>query len=271
MPEVKFNGAVLHYELEGSLTGPPLVLIHAGVATLRMWDAVVPALGADHRILRYDTRGFGLTSTEDVSFSDVDDLLAVMDDAGVARATLVGASRGGRIAIDAAVEHPERVAGLVTVGSNPSGFPDVELTERENDLFDVLDGLLAAGDLERLNRLEAELWAAGPTRDVLELDPAFLETAYALNAANVRHAGDAPRAVPIEPPAYERTVDIEAPSLFIVGEHDLSTELAATEYLLSTVPESSGATFPDTAHLPSVERPSEFVRVLGGWLGAHGL
>lgn len=268
---MEFNGGSFYYELDGDPSHPAIVLVHAGVATLRMWDAVVPALATDHRILRYDTRGFGRTETTDVHFSEVDDLLAVMDHAGVDRATLVGASRGGRIAIDTTVEHPDRVAGLVTIGSNPSGFPDVELTERENELFDELDELLAAGEHEKLNRLETELWAAGPTRDVIELDPAFLSLAYALNAENVRHIDDVATPVPLESPAYYRTVDIEVPALFAVGEHDLSSELAATEYLLSTVPDSAGARFPDSAHLPSVERPDEFARVLTAWLGEHRL
>ncbi|BDZ48192.1 hydrolase [Frondihabitans sucicola] len=271
MAETDYNGGSFYYEVDGDPAHPAIVLIHAGVANLRMWDRIVPELATDHRILRYDTRGFGRTETGDVHFSEVDDLLAVMDQAGVERATLIGASRGGRIAIDATVEHPERVAGLVTIGSNPSGFPEVELTERENDLFDELDALLAAGEHEKLNRLETELWAAGPTRDVIELDPAFLSLAYELNAANVRHIDDAATPVPLESPAYYRTVDIEVPALFAVGEHDLSSELAATEYLLSTVPDSDGARFPDSAHLPSVERPEEFVRVLTGWLTAHSL
>lgn len=271
MAETVFNGGTFAYEVHGDPGDPAVVLIHAGVATRRMWDQVVPDLAENRGILRYDTRGFGDTATDDVRFSEVDDLLAVMDAAGIDRATVVGASRGGRIAIDAVLEHPDRFTGLVTVGSAPSGFPEVEMTERENELFDELDDLLAAGDHAALNRRETELWAAGPTRDLLELDPTFLETAYALNAANLPHTGDSATPVPLDSPAYYRTVDIEIPALFVVGEHDLSGELAATEYLLSTVPDSSGARFPDSAHLPSVERPDEFVRILNGWLESRQL
>jgi 3-oxoadipate enol-lactonase len=271
MAELAYNGGTFYYEVDGDEANPAIVLIHAGIANLRMWDPLVPFLTPGHRVVRYDTRGFGHSTTKDVHFSDLDDLLAMLDETGIDRATLVGASRGGRIAIDAAVERPDRVDGLVTIGSNPSGFPEVEMTERENELFDALDALLEAGDLERFNRLEAELWAAGPTRDVLELDPEFLATAYALNQANMRHATEKPRPEPLASPAYYRAVDIEVPSLFVVGEHDLSSELAATEYLLSTVPYSAGARFPDSAHLPSVERPEEFARVLVGWLAEHAL
>ncbi|RKR76138.1 alpha/beta fold hydrolase [Frondihabitans australicus] len=271
MPELTLPGARIHYEVEGRDDGPAVVLIHAGVASLRMWDDLVPSLAATHRILRYDTRGFGRSMADDGDFSDLDDLLAVMDAAGFEKATLIGASRGGRIAIDAAVEAPRRVTGLVTIGSTPSGFPDTELTERENELFDELDELLAAGRFDEMYRREAELWAVGPTRDVVEVDDHFLQLAYALNAENVKQATVKARPLQIEPPAYDRTVDIEVPALFVIGEHDLAGEIAATEYLLSTVPDSTEARFPDSAHLPSVERPEEFARALGGWLAEHGL
>lgn len=271
MPVLTFNGANFLYEIEGASDGPALVLIHAGIASLRMWEPLVGALEATHRLLRYDTRGFGRTSTDDVEFSDVDDLVAVMDATGIDTATLIGASRGGRIAIDAAVEHPARVRGLVTIGSTPSGFPDTELTERENDLFDELDALLAAERYDELYRREAELWAVGPTRDVVEVDEHFLQLAYALNAENVRHVTDTATPRPIEPPAYDRTVDIEVPALIVIGEHDLSNEMAASEYLMTTLPDSTEARFPDSAHLPSVEHPDEFARILAGWLDERGL
>lgn len=276
MAETEFNGGTFHYELHepenpGAQELRAVVLIHAGVASLRMWEPLAVPLASTRRVLRYDTRGFGETTTADVHFSDVDDLVAVMDAAGIDRAVLVGASRGGRIAIDAALEHPDRVTGLVTIGSNPSGFPEVDLTERENELFDELDDLLARGENEKLNRREAELWAAGPTRDVLELDPEFLRLASELNADNLKRFADQATPVPLESPAYYRTVDIEVPTLVVVGEHDLSGELAAAEYLLSTVPNSSGARFPDSAHLPSVERPQEFERVLTEWLSENSL
>ena len=59
-------------------------------------------------------------------------------------------SRGGRIAIDLAIEHPERVSGLVTVGSGPSGFPDTELTPEEDAIFDQMDATFEAKDWKKL-------------------------------------------------------------------------------------------------------------------------
>ena len=92
-----------------------------------------------------------------------------------------------------------------------------------------------------------------------------------LNRVNVIHAEEAPVSTPLEPPAYDRVVDIEVPALVTVGEYDISEVLAAYEYLLSALPNASGCVFRDTAHLPSVERPAEVERVLLGWLGDNNL
>jgi 3-oxoadipate enol-lactonase len=271
METVEFNGACFWVESFGSETDPALVLIHSGIASALMWDPIVVALSVGHHVIRYDCREFGRTTTENVIFSDVDDLLAVMAGTGVERATLIGASRGGGIAIDAALEHPDQVTGLVTIGSSPSGFPEVQLNRDEQNISDRLDELLAQGEHVAVNRLEAELWAAGTTRTLLELDPAFLQMSYALNAENLPHVRDLARRTPPRQPAYGRAVDISIPCLFVVGDHDLSPARAGTSYLLAAVPNATEARFPDSAHSPSIEYPAEFIRVVGAWLNEHGL
>ncbi|TFB98965.1 alpha/beta fold hydrolase [Cryobacterium sp. HLT2-28] len=271
MPHLTVPGASLYYETDGHASAPALLLLHAGIANLRMWDPQIAALAAGHFVIRFDSRGFGQTSTEDVAFSNRADAVAVLDHLGVAAATLVGCSRGGSIAIDLALEHPDRVTGLVTIGSGPSGFPEVELTEAEDALFDELDRAFDVKDWHRLARLEVALWAIGPLRTEADLDPEFLSTAYALNRVNVVHAEENPLPIPLEPPASIRVVDIEVPALVTVGEFDITPALAQYEYLLSTLPQATGCTFRNTAHLPSAERPAEFERVLLAWLAENRL
>jgi pimeloyl-ACP methyl ester carboxylesterase len=271
MPHLDVNGASRYYETDGHISAPALLLIHAGVATMRMWDPQVAALAREHFVIRFDTRGYGQTETEDVEFSNRQDAIDLLDHLGIARATVIGCSRGGSIAIDLAVAHPDRVAGLVTIGSGPSGFPELELTTREDALFDELDALYEARAWDELARREVELWVFGPTRAADDLDPDFVATAYALNAANARHAEEDPTPIPLEPPAYDRLVDITVPALITVGDHDVSPVLAQYEYLLSTIPGADGCRFPDSAHTPSVEQPEEFERILLAWLDEHKL
>ena len=85
------NGARIYYEVEGS--GEPVLLVHAGVADLTMWDGQLEACG-DHRVIRYDTRGFGRTQTEAVPFSNRADIAALLGHVGEASAHVVGLSRG---------------------------------------------------------------------------------------------------------------------------------------------------------------------------------
>jgi len=271
MPHLDVPGASLYYETDGHVSAPALLLLHAGIANLRMWDPQIAALARDHFVIRFDARGFGQTSTQDVEFSNRADALALLDHLGIACATLVGCSRGGSTALDIAVQSPERVTGLVTIGSGPSGFPEVELTELEDARFDELDRAFDAGDWHKLARLEVALWAFGPVRREEDLDPEFVATAYELNRVNVVHAKEAPVPLPLEPPAFDRVVDIEVPALITVGEYDVTPALAQYEYLLSTIPNASGCTFRDAAHLPSLERPAEFERVLLDWLAENGL
>lgn len=271
MPNLNVPGAKLHYETDGDPLMPALLLIHAGIANLRMWDPQVADLTRNHFVVRYDTRGSGETVSRNVPFSHQADALAVLDHVGVGRATLIGCARGGSIAIDLAVEHPERVSGLVVIGGGPSGFPEVELTDAEDELFDALDEAFDAGDWPRLARLEVELWAIGPLRRAADLDPAFVAAAHTLNLANVIHAEEAPVPQPLDPPAVDRVVDLDMPALITVGEFDITPALAQYEYLLETVPQASGCTFRGTAHLPSVEHPEEFQRVLISWLAQNDL
>ena len=126
--QIPVPGASLHVVDEGA--GPPVVLLHAGIADLRSWDALAPRLvAAGYRVVRYDSRGFGQSPTEDVEFSNRADLVAVLDGLGIGRAALVGNSRGGSLAFDTAIESPERVVAVVGVGAGLSGFDGGETAD----------------------------------------------------------------------------------------------------------------------------------------------
>jgi len=271
MPHLDVNGAALYYETDGHISHPAVLLIHAGVANLRMWDTLVPALSEDHFVVRYDTRGFGSTSCSNDEFSDRTDARDILDHLGLERATIVGCSRGGGIAIDFTLEHPDRSAGLVTIGAGPSGFPDLEPSDREHEILDAMDRAFEAQDWATLNELEVRLWTIGPLRDQSALESGFVDLAYSLNRVNLAHVEEKPRPIELDPPAYDRLVDIAVPTLVTVGEDDVTEDLAAFEYLAATVPGVTSARFADAAHLPSVERPEDFNRLLLGWLALHEL
>jgi pimeloyl-ACP methyl ester carboxylesterase len=120
------NGATLAYDITGR--GPAVALISGG-GTLdrRMWDAQVAALAPSHTVLCYDVRGIGGSSPPDGSFSHSDDLHALLQSIGIARASLVGLSFGAAVAIDFALDHPEMVQALVLAAPGLSNDKDANV------------------------------------------------------------------------------------------------------------------------------------------------
>ena len=265
------DGGVLAAERDGDPALPVLLLMHAGIATRRMWDPLVPALAEEFFVLRYDCRGFGESTTAGVRYSNRADAVAVLEAAGAGSATVIGASRGGHIALDTALEHPDRVRALVLIGAGPSGWDDWTMEPHEEALVDETDAAEEAEDWERLFELELDLWSVGPQRARAEVDPAFLDRARTLGRSNLPAftADGQGTPLPLDPPAVGRLSEVTAPALVLVGEHDLSFVRAQHRFLADQLPAASAGVIPGTAHLPSVERPGAVLEVLLPWLRSH--
>ena len=110
---VDVDGGKLYYETDGD--GPAVVLIHAGFLDGRMWDSQFRSYSKTYKTIRYDVRGYGRSSVAKEKFSDHNDLRALLTHLNVARATIIGVSNGGRIALDFTVEYPERIQSLALV------------------------------------------------------------------------------------------------------------------------------------------------------------
>jgi len=118
---VSVAGGKLFYEEQGA--GPAVILIHGGMLDHRMWDPQVEALAQEYRVIRYDVASHGQSPKPEADWRNFDHLEVLMQELEVETATLVGLSLGGRIAIDFAIAHPDRVRALVLVGPGMSGFP----------------------------------------------------------------------------------------------------------------------------------------------------
>ena len=112
----------IYFEAAGS--GPAIVFVHAGVSDRRMWDPQFEAFANDNQVIRFDLRGCGKSSKAQGSFSNRDDLAAVLAAMGVEKAVLVRCSMGGATAIDFTLVHPAAVRRLVPVGAGVCGSTD---------------------------------------------------------------------------------------------------------------------------------------------------
>ena len=249
------HGARLAYEVVGE--GEPLVLVHAGIADMRMWDPQVGPFAESRRVVRYDMRGFGKSPAVAGPFSHHDDMRGLLDALGVGRAAIVGSSMGGKVAIDFALENPDRVVALVLVASPVGGFePDTPRPEE----WDEMVAADEAGDLERLSELEVRKWVDGPQRGPDAVDPAVRDLVTEMNLIALRNEesgllGDERE---LEPLAAGRLGEIQAPTLVVVGELERPEILAAADLLAGEVPGAEKVVMRGTAHLPSMERPEEF-------------
>jgi pimeloyl-ACP methyl ester carboxylesterase len=128
MPFATRNGVRLYWKLEGAGGKPPLVLLNSIGTDMGMWDRAIPYLLDDFLLLRIDTRGHGASDARagDVSMKQLaDDVLAVMDAAGIGKAAVAGDSLGGMIAMELALLAPERVAGLGLVSTTATSYPQM--------------------------------------------------------------------------------------------------------------------------------------------------
>lgn len=255
----EINGARLYYEVVGQ--GHPLVFVHAWIADNTMWDGQVAALARDYRVIRYDNRGFGKTEPVDGEFSAREDLYALLKSLGVDRTYLVGCSNGGSIAMDFTLEHPDMVDALVMVSSGPGGLNlDVPMPAQ----FDEAEEAWKAKDWERVLELETQVWIDGQGRTPAQVDPAVREHAKAMNRqVKAYEAKGLGKAKPgLQPPAVQRLDELHLPVLIVCGDLDEPYAGAAADYMEQHIAGARKVVMHGTAHLPSLEQPAEFNRIL---------
>jgi len=131
------GGASLRYDVRGS--GPPLVFINGWALNYTVWDDQVAEFARDHRVIRYDLRGFGKSTGHADATRDADDLRILLDSLGVPTVRVVGLSRGAMIAATFAVRWPQRVDAVVLYGMGPPlDFPiQPDRGERQGRLAQV--------------------------------------------------------------------------------------------------------------------------------------
>ena len=243
--------------------GPTVVLLHAGVADRRMWHRELATLAeAGFAAHAYDRRGFGDTLHVDETYVQVADLMAVLDRVSPgAPAWLVGCSQGGRIALDACLAHPDRVRGLILVAPAVSGAPEpAAFPPAIQAWVDRVERAEAASDVDAINALEAHAWLDGPLAPEGRVGGATRELFLAMNELALRAEV---RGSALDPPsAWERLGDVRAPTLVAWGDRDFPHVATVCEHLARTIARARRHVFTGAAHLPNLEQPAAFDRLL---------
>jgi len=255
--------AVLAAEVVGS--GDPVVFLHARVADRRMWRAQLDGIGANHKAIAYDRRGFGETHAEAEDFSAVEDLMAVIDaTADGIPAILVGCSQGGGIVLDAALRYPSRVRALVLIAPNVTGAPEAIYPPEVERLRLQLMEAEKTGDVDRALAIRTRLSLDGPLEPEGRVVGEARETFVDMNRVALRSP---PAGANLDAEsAYPRLGEIAVPTLVMYGDLDIPNTQDRSRYLAAAVQNGSYHEISGVAHLPSLERPAEVRRVIAAFI-----
>jgi pimeloyl-ACP methyl ester carboxylesterase len=247
---------------------PQLALLHAAVADHRSWSALLPLLAPDMDLAAYDQRGFGTTTYRAEGHEQVTDLLAVLDACGYERPVLVGNSRGGQIAFDFALTHPERVGALVLLAPAISGAPvvaEADLRPEEAAFWRELEAAEAAGDLDALNRGEVRLWLDGLDAPEGRVTGTARQLALDMNAVALAAAGTGHERLVLD--AWSRAGDVTCPVLVVVGDLDMRHLQTRCHDLAARIPGAQLRVLPGAGHLPALEQPGAVADMMRRFLG----
>lgn len=247
MPFIAAGGITVHYDLAGPPDAPVILFANSIGTSLQIWDAMVPALTAHYRVLRYDMRGHGMTDATPGAYGMdtlAGDAAALLDALGIAKAHVCGLSIGGMVAQCFAATMPERVASLIlcdtaSVIGPPQVWDDRIAAIGERGMEAIAPGVMPRWFTQRFREERPDLLRGyinmlGRTTVV-----GYTGCALAIRDADLR-ADDA---------------RIACPTLVVVGDQDAATPPAQAEELAGAIAGARLVVLPDAAHIPCVEQP----------------
>ena len=239
--------------------GPPLLLIQGLGYGRRSWEPLVPGLAERYRVLWFDNRGIGDSDKPEGPYTArlmADDARQVLDEAGVDRAHVLGASLGGMIAQELAAGTPERVDKLVLCCTTPGGAATVPMPEVTVKLF--AEAATLAPEVA-LRRFVVNALGGDPSEELVE-------RLYQLRLANPPDpAGwQAQAAAGLGFDGVEATIG--APTLVLTGTEDNVVDQRNADVVAARIPGASVERLPGTGHLFFWEQPDACVRIISEFL-----
>lgn len=250
------NGMTTAFEISGHLSSPVLVLSHALGASMKMWNPQWNALSKSFRLIRYDTRGHGESSSPSGPYSlDQlgDDLITLLDRLDIHTSVLVGLSMGGMIAQNVGLRFPERFEKLIlcdtaaVIPDEAQPLWDDRITRaRQLGMSSLVD--------ETMERWFTPKWLSTKPDAINNIRQIMLST----DVAGYCHCGAAIRQLNY----LDQLKSVDLPTHIIVGESDASTPVAASRAIHAQIPDSTLSIIPSASHLSNVEQPERFNRLV---------
>ena len=250
------HGASLSVRVDGSEDKPWLLLANSLATDVGMWDDQIPFLVRTHRVVRFDARGHGASEVAEAPYDLAtlsDDMLAVLDAVGAARADVMGLSLGGMTAMGLALAHPERVRSLVVCCARAdapepfhASWDDRIAIVRDRGTEGLVEGTLARWFSAGVASTVRDRAATMIRRTSAE---GYIGCARAIQGLD--HLKDLHR--------------MTVPVLYVAGELDLAAPVPAMQAMADATPGSRLIVLPRLAHVPVMEAPGVFAKAIDGW------
>jgi 3-oxoadipate enol-lactonase len=254
------DGIRLHYRIDGDPAGAPVVFANSLGTDLRLWDSILPLLPKGLKYIRYDKRGHGLSDGPPAPYAMgtlISDVEKLMEHLGAQNAIFVGLSIGGMIAQGLAVKRLDLVRAMVLSNTGAK----IGTREIWQDRIDAVN----AGGLEAVVDATMQRWFSSPFHDTDEFHAwrtMFLRCpTHGWTGCGAAIAGS---------DFMTTTATLRLPTLGIAGSEDGSTPPDLVRETVGLIPGSEFQLIRGAGHLPCVERPEEYARILSDFLNRQG-
>lgn len=227
-----------------------------------MWDPQFELFSKNYKVIRYDVRGFGRSDVAKTKFSDFKDLHALLKHLKLERASIIGVSNGGRIALDFAVEFPGMVQSLILVSPGVGGYKVSGLEEKR--LWEEFDEQMKPQEVaDREGRaadaveMDVNAWASKQNPESRQRIREIAMDNFHVHTENPWKLSVRP-----EPPTFDRLSNINVPTLFLVGDKDVAAQILMVHNIHSRVPGSREELIEEADHIPNMSQPEEFNRIV---------
>ena len=254
------NRMHIHYREEGDPNGAPLVFSNSLGTDMRLWDQIIPLLAEGLRIIRYDMRGHGLTDCPDAPYAMgalISDAEALLEYLNVRDCLFVGLSIGGMIAQGLATKRLDLIRAMVL--SNTAA--KIATSTIWQDRIDSIqkNGMGPVSDATMSRWFSPRMYNSGgmlPWKNMLQATrpEGYIGCAHAI----------------VHTDFIATTSALRLPVMGIAGNHDSSTPPDLVRETLDLIPGSSFHIIRGAGHLPCVEQPEEFARLLNTFLHSTG-
>ena len=254
---LQINDTRLFYTMKGD--GEALVLLHGGFTDHRIWDYQVDVFAEHFKVIRYDQRGYGKSDVPVATFSNFDDLKFLIEALSLKNATIVGSSFGGGTAVDFALKYPELLTSLILVGPGLNGYPYPSDFIQEGInvyLAAQSEGPEAAIEKFITNPFWAYFFPAPERKEARDKVLGIVRDSKKVLAWNLMLTAM------LEPFASTRLQEIHIPTLIVLSGNDNLVNIEVGEYIHQNIENSKKVFIPDCGHLPYVENPEEFNKIV---------